>query len=85
MHVEFYTHEILTAAGNFYIFSCNMQNLNAADIFQFLQNFHAAYKNSMHISNYNMQSKFCHRDTLFISRIFYCASWKVSCATDVSH
>ena len=39
-HVKFYVHENLTAAGNFCkIFPCNLQNVNAADIFQFLENF----------------------------------------------
>ena len=36
MHVKFYMHKILTAAGNFCKnFQHNLQNLNAADIFQF--------------------------------------------------
>ena len=40
VHVKFYMHEILTAAGNFHKnFPCNFQNANAADVFQFLQNF----------------------------------------------
>ena len=40
MHVKFYNHENLTATGNFYKnFPCRIQNLNAADIFQTVQNF----------------------------------------------
>ena len=74
MHVKFYVHENLTAAGNFNkIFPCNIQNLNAADIFQLLQQFskqHLIY--SMQISKNYLQSKFSHGDNLFISLIFYC-------------
>ena len=66
MHIKFYMHEILTAAGNFYkIFPCNIHNLNAADIFQFLKKFSIQHlKFSMHISKYSMQSK------LFIGIIY---------------
>ena len=63
MHVKFFMHEMLTAAGKFYkIFPNNIQNLNATDTFQFLQ-----------ISKYYTHSKFCYRNDLFISRIPCCA------------
>ena len=40
MHAKFYMHESLVAAGKLYKnFPCNIQNLNAADTFKFLQNF----------------------------------------------
>ena len=40
MQVKFYTHESLTDARKLYkSFACNMQSLNAADIFNILQNF----------------------------------------------
>ena len=78
-HVKFYMHENLTAAGNSYkIFPCNIQNLNAADISQFLHNFHGERKNSHAHFQKLMQSKFGHRDDLFIPRIFYCAPLKIS-------
>ena len=61
-------HENLTAAGSIYkIYPCTIQNLSAADIFLFLQNF------PMGISKYYMHSNFCHRDNSFISLIFHCA------------
>ena len=44
MHVNFYMPEILTAAGNSYkVFLYSIQNLNAEDIFHFLQNFPSAF------------------------------------------
>ena len=40
MHVKFYKHKNVTAAGKSYkVFTYNIHNLNATDIFQFLQNF----------------------------------------------
>ena len=41
MYVNFYMHEIFTTLlqGTYKIFPCNIQNLNAADLFQFLHNF----------------------------------------------
>ena len=46
MHIKFYMHEILTAAGNFYnFFPCNIENPNAVDIFHFLQNFPCTFPN----------------------------------------
>ena len=46
MRVIFYVHDNLTAAKYFYkTFLRNVQNLNAANIFQkFDKNFHAAFK-----------------------------------------
>ena len=51
----------------------------------FTENSMQHVKVSMHISNYYMQSKICHRDDFFISEIFYWAPGKVSYAADVSH
>ena len=53
--------------------------------FNFLKNYMQHAKLSMRISKYYVQSKFCHRDNLFISGIFFCAPGKVSYATNASH
>ena len=46
MHTNFYMHEILTAAGNFYkFFACNIQTLNAVDMIQIFKNFPCKFPN----------------------------------------
>ena len=45
MRVKFFVHDNLPAAENFYeLFPCNIQNLNAADIFHFCKIFYVACK-----------------------------------------
>ena len=84
MHKKFYMHEILTAAGNFFkIATYKIPMQQTYFIFTKFTMQHVKF--SMHISKYYIQSKFGHRDNLFISRIFYCISWKFSYARNVSY
>ena len=71
--------EKLTAARNFdNIFPSDIQNLSAADIFQFSQNFHVVCKSFVAHFQLSHQSNFCVRDNLFNSRIFLCRPPKFS-------
>ena len=55
MHVKFFMHAQLTAAGNFYkLFLCTVQNLDAADIFQLLKKYHAHFQLLRAIENLSL-------------------------------
>ena len=83
LHVKFNMLENWTASVNLNFFWCNIKNLNAADIFQILQNLPYSLYTFQGTFAFLRKIKVCHRDKLFISIDSLCPR-TVLYATDIS-